>query len=211
MARSSQQAGAPVLPMPPIAPLPAHWGSIDSTPPSVYRAPTISATRNLSATLCAETSRLTCKITSTPPTSQNCLPRRRLLSLPTLSRRYSWSPRITIPCRLSNCPTWSTPCNRRVRLITSNFSSPSRTARTVLRVTLSNTGPMLKTTQSRFLITGSPLRDSVPHLIMSADNQFKKSTVLKTGQSFSHTFATTGIYSYFCSIHPRMTGKIIVK
>jgi len=53
--------------------------------------------------------------------------------------------------------------------------------------------------------------DNVPHVVSSADNQFKKSTVLKTGQSFSHTFVTTGTYSYFCSIHPRMTGKIIVK
>jgi len=53
--------------------------------------------------------------------------------------------------------------------------------------------------------------DNVPHVVSSADNQFKKSAVLKPGQSFSHTFATTGTYSYFCSIHPRMTGKIIVK
>ena len=54
-------------------------------------------------------------------------------------------------------------------------------------------------------------RDNVPHVVSSADNQFKKSPLLKTGQSFSHTFATTGTYAYFCSIHPRMTGKIIVK
>jgi 3',5'-cyclic-AMP phosphodiesterase len=53
--------------------------------------------------------------------------------------------------------------------------------------------------------------DNVQHVVSSADNQFKKSPLLKTGQSFSHTFAATGIYSYFCSIHPRMTGKIIVK
>src|SRR2546423_5309375 len=53
--------------------------------------------------------------------------------------------------------------------------------------------------------------DNVPHVVSSADNRFKKSPLLKTGQSFSHTFATTGTYSYFCSIHPRMTGKIIVK
>ena len=53
--------------------------------------------------------------------------------------------------------------------------------------------------------------DNVPHVVSSADNQFKKSTVLKTGQTFSHTFMATGTYSYFCSIHPRMTGKIIVK
>ena len=44
--------------------------------------------------------------------------------------------------------------------------------------------------------------DSVPHVIVSADNQFQKSTLLQPGQSFSNTFATGGTYSYFCSIHP---------
>jgi plastocyanin len=53
--------------------------------------------------------------------------------------------------------------------------------------------------------------DNVPHVVTSADDQFKKSPVLKTDQRFSNNFATTGTYSYFCSIHPRMTGKIIVK
>ena len=53
--------------------------------------------------------------------------------------------------------------------------------------------------------------DNAPHVVTSADDQFKKSPVLKAGQRFSNTFATAGTYSYFCSIHPRMTGKIIVK
>ena len=52
--------------------------------------------------------------------------------------------------------------------------------------------------------------DSVPHVVMSADDQFRKSPVLKEGQRFSNTFATAGTYSYLCSIHPQMTGKIIV-
>jgi plastocyanin len=34
--------------------------------------------------------------------------------------------------------------------------------------------------------------DSEPHVVASADNQFQKSAVLKSGQSFSHTFVTTG-------------------
>ena len=54
-------------------------------------------------------------------------------------------------------------------------------------------------------------RDNVPHVVTSTDDQFKKSPVLKTGQRFSNTFATAGTYSYFCSIHPRMTAQIIVK
>lgn len=49
--------------------------------------------------------------------------------------------------------------------------------------------------------------DNVPHVVASADNQFQQSTGLKSGQSFSHTFVTTGTYSYFCSIRPRMTEK----
>ena len=53
--------------------------------------------------------------------------------------------------------------------------------------------------------------DNVPHVVTSADDQFKKSPVLKTSQRFSKTFATAGTYSYFCSIHPRMTAQIIVK
>ena len=53
--------------------------------------------------------------------------------------------------------------------------------------------------------------DKVPHVISSADNQFQKSPPLQPGRSFSNTFATRGTYSYFCSVHPRMTGKILVK
>ena len=53
--------------------------------------------------------------------------------------------------------------------------------------------------------------DDVPHVVASADDQFKKSAALDTDESFSHTFTTAGNYTYFCSIHPHMTGKIIVK
>jgi plastocyanin len=53
--------------------------------------------------------------------------------------------------------------------------------------------------------------DNVPHVIMSDDDQFNKSPLLKTDQSFSNIFATVGAYSYFCSIHPPMRGKIIVE
>src|SRR5260370_13467395 len=51
--------------------------------------------------------------------------------------------------------------------------------------------------------------DNVPHVVSSADNQFKKSPLLKTGQSFSHTFATTGTYIYSCPLHPSLPCRII--
>jgi plastocyanin len=54
-------------------------------------------------------------------------------------------------------------------------------------------------------------RDNEPHTVTSADNRFPKSPVLKPGQSFSNTFTAAGTYPYFCSVHPRMTGKIVIK
>jgi plastocyanin len=53
-------------------------------------------------------------------------------------------------------------------------------------------------------------RDDVPHTVVSADHKFK-SRALDTDESFSFTFADAGTYEYFCSVHPKMTGKIVVK
>ena len=52
--------------------------------------------------------------------------------------------------------------------------------------------------------------DDVPHVIASADGRFKSSAVLDTSQRFSVTFAKAGTYSYFCSLHPHMQGKVVV-
>jgi 3',5'-cyclic-AMP phosphodiesterase len=52
-------------------------------------------------------------------------------------------------------------------------------------------------------------RDDVPHNIVSAEQKFK-SPVLDTNEQFSHTFDAPGTYRYFCSIHPRMTGQVVV-
>ncbi len=52
--------------------------------------------------------------------------------------------------------------------------------------------------------------DDIPHTV--ADNDHKwKSSALDTGDKFSHTFTEPGTFEYFCSLHPHMTGKIIVK
>jgi plastocyanin len=54
-------------------------------------------------------------------------------------------------------------------------------------------------------------RDDVPHTIESSDRQALKSPVLDTDESFTHTFPKAGTYTYFCSVHPRMTGQIVVQ
>jgi plastocyanin len=52
--------------------------------------------------------------------------------------------------------------------------------------------------------------DDIPHTIVAKDMTFK-SRVLDTGDRFTFTFAKAGQFDYFCSIHPHMTGKVIVK
>ena len=53
-------------------------------------------------------------------------------------------------------------------------------------------------------------KDDVPHTVVSVDHLFK-SKALDTDDTFSFTFPNAGTYEYFCSVHPRMTAKIIVK
>ncbi len=36
------------------------------------------------------------------------------------------------------------------------------------------------------------------------------SSIVMAGDTFTHTFTETGQYEYFCSIHPWMTGTVIV-
>jgi len=52
-------------------------------------------------------------------------------------------------------------------------------------------------------------RDDIPHTVVSTDKAFK-SKVLDTGEKFSFTFSKPGTFAYFCSIHPKMTGKVVV-
>jgi len=53
-------------------------------------------------------------------------------------------------------------------------------------------------------------RDDIPHTVVSDDKVFK-SKVLDTDEKFSYTFTKPGTYGYFCSIHPKMTGKVVVQ
>jgi plastocyanin len=52
--------------------------------------------------------------------------------------------------------------------------------------------------------------DDIPHTVVSDDKTFK-SRALDTDEQFTHTFTKPGTYSYLCSIHPKMTGTIVVQ
>jgi amicyanin len=53
-------------------------------------------------------------------------------------------------------------------------------------------------------------RDDIPHTVTAVDLQFR-SKALDSDDSYSFTFTAPGTYAYFCSLHPRMTGTIVVE
>lgn len=61
---------------------------------------------------------------------------------------------------------------------------------------------------------GTPItwtnRDDIPHTVASSDFVFK-SKALDTDDQFSFTLTKPGTYTYFCSLHPKMTAKVVVQ
>ena len=53
-------------------------------------------------------------------------------------------------------------------------------------------------------------RDDIPHTAVSTEKVFK-SKVLDTDDKYSFTFTKAGTYPYFCSLHPKMTGQVVVQ
>jgi plastocyanin len=55
-------------------------------------------------------------------------------------------------------------------------------------------------------------RDDIPHTVVSADDpKAFKSKVMDTDEKFSFTFTKAGTFPYFCSVHPKMTGTVVVQ
>ena len=52
--------------------------------------------------------------------------------------------------------------------------------------------------------------DDIPHTVVSNEQVFK-SKALDTDEKFSFTFDKPGTYAYFCSLHPKMTAKVVVQ
>ena len=78
----------------------------------------------------------------------------------------------------------------RVEIQAHGFSAPTLTVKPGTTVTWTN-------------------RDDDAHTVTSVANTFR-SAGLDTGETFSYTFTRPGTYEYFCSLHPLMTGKVVV-
>jgi plastocyanin len=85
------------------------------------------------------------------------------------------------------------------------------TAATAGRISIDNFAfaPKMSKVASGRTITWTN-HDDVPHRIESTTGAFAPSPVLDTRGSHTVTLATPGTYPYFCSLHPTMTGQVVV-
>jgi plastocyanin len=93
------------------------------------------------------------------------------------------------------------------------FSSAAQARTSTVDVKIDNFsfGPQSLTVAVGTTVTWTN-RDDIPHTVVSTDDaKTFKSKVLDTDEKFSFTFSKAGTYPYFCSIHPKMTGQVIVQ
>jgi plastocyanin len=84
-----------------------------------------------------------------------------------------------------------------------------QTSSTEVRIDNFSFGPAALTVPSGTTVTWTN-RDDIPHTVVSEDKAFK-SKVLDTDEKFSYIFTKPGTYGYFCSVHPKMTGTVVVQ
>ena len=89
------------------------------------------------------------------------------------------------------------------------FAQEKKTETMEVKIDNFSFGPAVLTISAGTTVTWTN-RDDIPHTVVSNDGVFK-SKVLDTDDKFSYTFAKAGTYPYFCSIHPKMTGKVVVQ
>jgi len=53
-------------------------------------------------------------------------------------------------------------------------------------------------------------KDDVPHNVTNPDKEFKSPT-LDTDEQWEYTFKKAGAFEYYCTIHPKMTGRVVVQ
>jgi amicyanin len=90
---------------------------------------------------------------------------------------------------MAAAPAWA--ADTAVKISNFTFDPPQVTVKAGTKVTWSND-------------------DDIPHTVTSSTLAFK-SAALDTDDKFSFTFTTPGTYKYFCSLHPHMTGTIVVE
>jgi plastocyanin len=112
---------------------------------------------------------------------------------------------LILACMSAGCSSYQTP---------SVPASPTATPGGGTTITMKNFAftPSTVTVKTGTVITWVN-QDAAPHAIVSDTGSLVafSSDSLPTGASYNVTFNTPGTYTYHCSIHPSMTGTIVVQ
>ena len=87
-------------------------------------------------------------------------------------------------------------------------ATPARAEDVVVKIDNFTFGPQEVKVKSGTTVTWTN-QDDIPHTVVSPNNF--RSKPLDSEDKFSFTFTTPGTYKYFCSLHPHMTGTIVVE
>jgi amicyanin len=87
-------------------------------------------------------------------------------------------------------------------------ASPALAADAAVKIANFTFGPQELKVKAGTTVTWTN-EDDIPHTVVSPNNF--RSKVLDTDGSYSFTFTTPGTYKYFCSLHPHMTGTVVVE
>jgi plastocyanin len=60
-------------------------------------------------------------------------------------------------------------------------------------------------------VTWTNQQTGTNHTVTANDNSWGSGGPILTGHTYTHTFTAAGTFDYHCSIHPTMTGKVIVE
>jgi plastocyanin len=130
--------------------------------------------------------------TPTPTLKVSPTPAATLAPTPIASPTPASTPKPTPIASPTSAPT-ATPATAQAKVDISGFAFVPQTLTVAVGTTVTWTN-----------------NDSSSHTIASNDNLFQSGTLAK-GSTFSHTFGQKGTFNYHCSIHPSMTGKIVVE
>ncbi len=130
---------------------------------------------------------------------------------------YHRRPQATTQATTAPTPEATTPATTVTTIVPTVQVTATLLNQTNVSVTIQNFAfsPQYVTISKGTTITWTNL-DSTPHQIINNPTgtanlgQLFRSSPLETGQSFSYTFTSTGMFPYHCNIHPNMVGKFQV-
>jgi len=93
----------------------------------------------------------------------------------------------------------------------SSATAPATSGGSEVKVIMTNRSYDPETVTIKVGDTVTWVNEDAPQHDVVADNGEFKSDLFDKGQTFSFTFTQAGTYPYHCSIHPGMTGTVIVE